>query len=522
MTLSAVFAATDLSAIRLINETGGASWSPAPAEGTPNGEAGPNAALDAARRTVSQAAEWVAAGAGGGRRLSLVCVDTSDSQCQWLRSPSREEPAVVAAARAAGEDWGASLPIGSLQGLWDPPSQGEHAATDAEAQSPPAQRQSLLAALTARRGAKGVGAAAQGVVISIPDALIRLWLDELDERSVRADRAVTLWHAMAAAWAPEAPPSDDKDITAIILLDNDRRAVWAWSAGSQLVVGGQVSLARSQAPREGEQRAPEPGPAQAAPRLSMDWLSWGAHLGTTPARIVIVGPRAQDLARSLAERWPAAASASCIPSTDPIAETVRRAATALRDRPIDAQPRHLLVGLTHRPTRALRARYRWGAVALVLLALALAATAWRMQQAATAMRAMAESTRADIRARIESLNDPTLAAARSPVLTLESKLAELRNREAVKLPESPKPIYAEITRTLDVLTEYPAARLTQLNVDSRQQSQLQLIGLDRRTTEELAVKLEQLGGSLVWSRTSRGGGDANQQVVFNGAWIRGE
>ncbi len=523
MPSTAVFASTDLSTLRLLTDGGSLTWSAAPTAPGSDSNSPADQTLEAVRARVSQAADWIAADVAAARQLSLVCLDIDQTSCLWLRSPSREEPAVIAAARAASQDWGASLQNGSFQGLWDDPAQADES-TDASGQSG-AGSQSALASLRAlmNRSQKRLSLAAQGVVISIPDAIARLWLDALDERGVRVDRVLTLWHAMAIGWSPADPTRtpDPKDITGVILLDRDRRAVWAWAREGELLAGGQIILPRAVAPREGEERLPEPSPALAASRLSMDWLTWSTQLGSTPTRFVIVGPKGAELAKALSERWPGASTASCIPSSDPIDDTVNRAEAEVRKQALDSHPRRVLVGLTHRPTRAVRARYRWFAVALVLLALSLAALAWRMQRASVDLLEMADRTRQEMRLRIESLNDPALVSTRSPLMTLESELIRLRAKETIRLPEPPRPIHTEIMRALAVLSQYDTVRLTQLNIDSRQQSQLQVIGLDRRMTEELAIKLEQLGGSLAWSRATRGG-TSDQPVMFNGIWIRSE
>ncbi len=570
MSTSAAFISTDLSRLLLYSGSAPAAWIAGAGPGAHT--AGATQTIEMVRTRVASAADFIAARSEGDRRLALICVDVDQALCLWLRSPSDEPASLAQAARSEAEDWGSSIPIGTMQSL-RPPASNPRPGASSSLQTSPLRRWSARSLgarssgrATANRNTTGAAAANgmthpsdAGVVLSIPDALVRLWLDALDDQRLRAGSILTLWHALASAWTSTPTPAGAAfspqpalrspgpaqardEMVAIIAVEPGRRAVWAWTRGGELIVGGQATLPKLASPSaigsatcEIATAQPEKdispgssaGDQPSAPlaqafepvggRIALDWLAWATRLGAPPSRIVLVGP-APDCAAlrtALTSRWPTAAGATIHETSDPIGQTIRRTTEHAQSDDNPAGPRRFLVRLTNRPTRALRARYRWAAVAMGLLSLTLAALALRVQRSASELRILAGSAQDAVQTILASLDDPTLTSARNPVLVLQSKLTELRSKQGVKLPEPPRPIHTEITRALDALTQHEQARLRQLLIDSRQGSFVQLDVPDRRTGEEVTVKLEQLGGAMSW-RSTRSGSD--QSLRFNGVW----
>jgi hypothetical protein len=481
----------DLSEANLAGN-GPARWSAPAITGEPT--------VESLRARAEHAAEWLAGLKREGKRLSLVCLDVEAASCLWLRSPSAEAPVLNATLRQATQDWGGALAGGSVQRMID-------------AESPEkAGRPSLLDTVRRPIGKPkpAAGTAAGCPVLSLPSALARLWLDELDARGVRAERVVTLWHAMALAWGLPANPSD---VTAVILLEPGTRAVWSWCRGADLIVGGSVM---EEPPAEAEDTA-SANARRLAGRLALDWLTWSAHLGLTPLRIVLVGDGVEALRPPLAERFPTT-SISAESARDPVMNTVIKASAATKPEQDAPSPRRCLVSLTQRPTRALRTQYRWAAAALVCLAAALGLLSFRMARAGGEVRTKQVEVDAESRGLVQRLNDPKLAEAPNILKSLESEYAKLRNLQPPKPPPSPKPMRAEIERLVGVLAKREGIRMVQLSLDMRAPSSMQLTVPDRRTGEDIRVALQKDDPALDWREGGSLGTD--QSIRLTGTWTR--
>lgn len=482
----------DLASLTL---TGDASlaWSPLP---TPDASARDAEML---RARAVDAASAVAAALNGRRRLSVVCVDAEGALCLWLKAPSEAEPVLAATLRAATQDWGDSIAASTFQII--------------RQQSDRPQSQSLLQTLRKPVGKPDPAAltSAGAPLIAAPLSLVRLFLDALDARGIRADSVVTLWHAMTSAWNP-APLAQES--RAILLVEPGDRVVWCWAKGSSLLAGG---TARENSAEDSTQQEPHtPQPERAAARLALDWMTWTAHLGITPSNIIVVGPDHAEFVEQLRTRFPSS-NITLQRFDDPVDETARRAETAAD--PND--PARSLVALANRPTRASRAQYRWTAAALLLLASALATMGWRMNQASA--RLASERTKAveTARASAESLNDPGLLSQPNLLRSLETRLVTLQNKPPPKKAPAPRPIHDETQRIIDVLSKHEGVRLVQLSIDMRQPNTLQLTVPDRRTGEEIRLALQQNAGDLVW--TQGGAAIAGDQVLrLSGTWTTPE
>lgn len=504
---------SDLSEVRLIGDGASQRWSPA-GYGPAEGESSEPAAADF-RAIAQSAGQWTAAEATPRKGLALACIDVHETMCVWLRAPSASPPVLASALRALGQDWGPDFAIGSIEAIGAPAA--EHA-----------RRRPFQRAPKNRPGAEH-----RGPVLCIPDALPRLWLDELDRRGVRPAAVVTLWHALALAWGGEG----EAGMSGAVLIEPDRRLVWAWARGRELAAGGSVTLPAPPMPPSESAIGPPPVPAdssewlkQAAHRLALDWLSWGAQVGAVPRRLTILGPEAGRLAEALRAGWKDV-PVECREEPDPAAITLDRAAEAWRALPAGA-PRAgvCLAHLTNRPTRAVRARYLLAGMAILALAVGVAGMGWRLHAASGQLRASAAQVRDEAAALAGTMKRPLVNRTSSLVMDLDKRLAELRKIEPPKLPPPPKPIWQEAKRLTDELARHEGVKLTTLYITMVTAQSSAQVALPegnpidvRRIVEGLTPALEAAppGGGLSWKRQAEGAG-AERRLLLRGTWIEGK
>lgn len=303
-----------LAGARLVGPGFDRAWTAPPLADDGGGGAG--ASAGGAGAAVRAAAAWVAEQLGSATRiLELVTVDVAGGICSWISAPSAEPAVVTAAIR---QHAGSTSPL-------------------KEAILSPARSTQALAA----PGGGADRATTRYPVLSLPDAPVRVFLDELDRRGIEVRAVESLWHALAAAWDPAAeragsrrgrePGSDrvvagDGPATAIVMLDpghdSDGRLVWAWSRQGALLAAGSMRLATVVPPRRpevplrealretgaeeptavvdlarrvGGEAREEPAPAALAcaepetGRLALDWLAFAAQTGVNPERIIAFG-----------------------------------------------------------------------------------------------------------------------------------------------------------------------------------------------------------------------------------------
>lgn len=476
---------SDLSLVRLVAEGVDATWKAPPITDEEQDSARP------LLRRANDAAAWISAQPAVRRRLSGAVIDVDDALCAWIKAPSDARPVLSAALRSLMQEWGDDRLADSVEPL------AEHQSVESTADRSPLLRS--LRRLRQRRTEEVESPTTQaeashhGValgVVAVPDALVRLWLDALDRRNIRASRVMTLWHAMAAAW--NRGPGDG--VGAVLLIDEGRVA-WAWTQGGGLLAGGTVEL---EPPRLAAEDAPAPDSSSEDPlpsackRLALDWLTWSSQLTLTPERIVIVGPGCRAWADALAQHW-APIDVECVEEPAPIGATLKRlAAGAPESAPVSS--RRCLETLTRRPTRALRARYRLASAAMILLLVAVSSVAFRLRQKANEWHAKAGSIREES---VELVRDgfPSLATARitDPDKTAQAEVQKLMQTEPVNLPPTPRPIPQEIERVASILADPTfngEVRLVTLQLDQMPNgNQLQYIAPDRQVAAEILRRL---------------------------------
>jgi len=503
MKLAGCYASTDLSWLRLITESGTQSWR-APDGISDVGEGDPTTARGL-RKTADEAARWVAQQPSSRKRLGAVVLDVDESLCVWLKAASSAAPVLTSAMRKRGEDWGDVGAAWTVEPL--------------VAQTPARKRPFKRSKTTgeAAKGSSGVAA------LNIPDALIRLWLDGLDRSGVRVDAVMTLWHAMAQAEAPAGGQEGARPGMRAIVLVEEERLTWAWADGADLLTGGVVALESAPTPEPSPDSREQPVGESLSPierasrRLSLDWLSWGSQLGASPSRAVVVGPApgARQLRSALKLMLPDLEFVE-VERADPAAWVISSA----MDRrvwlvPSEAQSRTCLTRLTTRPTRAVRARYMWMALALGLLAAAAAGVGWRVNSLAHAWQTEAENRYSQ--ARQAALNRfPALQGTRNIVMALEGEYQKVATQKPFEPPPPPPPIFDEISRVLDLLGSHESVRLQRMDLEQGRGGDLQFTVPDERLGVQLLIELSPEGSPVKWER--RANNNLERQLSLVGVW----
>ncbi|MEL6499642.1 MAG: hypothetical protein AAFZ67_10290 [Planctomycetota bacterium] len=345
--------------LRLIGDSDAEQWAP------PH-DADPSA-------VPAMAAAWLRTQLSG--RIGLLCLDLRGAVCSWLDVPSSDAAVVRAAARQAPPGMWADWPqmmsdSGGAIGLdWRAAS----VQTATPTAAPPRPRRAI-----SFRSAEDTPAAPKprAAALGVSDLPVRLLLDELDRAGVAVNRVASLWHAMAAAWDPGAAPApagddedplssrDDSD-AAVVLVTEDGRLAWAWSSAGTLLAAGTTRI--DGAALAGDADAS----AQAAGRISADWLAWTSQLARSPGRVVCladdaIGDGIAMLGRAIGSSW-SQASIDLFRVPDPIGSTLLRlretTAGGKPTRPLD--PLAGLDELASRPGRTHKAMYRWCALAMI-------------------------------------------------------------------------------------------------------------------------------------------------------------
>lgn len=404
---AACLVATDLTALRLLADGVDEAWS-APAPDDPDH---PTPLRDLA----AAAADWIVERLPA-RRIDTLCLDVDEARCLWIAAPTREAAVISAAVRQRRAEWGDDDGAGDLvQPLVEPrPSRkGEPDASDAFA-----------------------------AVLETPDAATKLLLDALDSRGVRVGEALSLWHALASRAGDE--------LTCVVASDRPSRLIWAWGDEGGLVAAGMC-------------RRPEAagGDGAAAGRLTLDWLTWGAQLGRTPARCITLG-ELSAVGDEVRTRWPNVAIENA-ESDDPVRELLLTPAIA----PGADNPRRSTPTLTRRPSRSHRRVYRLAALGVALAAVGVAGLGLRAQRAAAGYRDARAELISESRELVRSVA-PGSETNPDLVSVLQSHFAQLqRDQPPLPVPPVPKPIFAELKRLLEGAVPIEGVTVNRISLEDR-------------------------------------------------------
>jgi hypothetical protein len=243
---------------------------------------------------IDSAASWISSKAGPGGRISALVLDADGGVCSWATVPERDLGVVETVVRQQSE------------GLGDPRSSDQ---TDAGSSSgsgvvwfyAPGTSDSTIQPLGATPVDPGSEADARerAAVLSVGDGIGRVLIDRIDRLGIETTVACTIWHAMASAWDPatawksRAPSTgnvveSEPGVVAVVLVEPSGRLLWSWTRGGRLLAAGSQRL-----PRMGggdDQPASVLLTADAAARLTADWLAWSAQLAIAPGRVVMLVP----------------------------------------------------------------------------------------------------------------------------------------------------------------------------------------------------------------------------------------
>lgn len=497
MSAPTLLIATDLSAMRLVGERTDDAWSapPAPADQP--------AGVGDLRVRAREAAKWVAARPAVRRRLAAVVLDVEETLCVWVVAASDAAPVVTAAARNVLSEWETAVAPPAVEPIRGPrrsderkrparrPGLGTEASADADAEADDDDPSAIPSG----------GAMA---VLALPDALARLFLDELDKLGVRADAVRSLYHA-AATW--DAP--DDGRRVATVLVEPDGRLVWSWSRGGRLLTGGSARLG-----------PPDDDHTDAAlRRVALDWLTWAGQLSGPPDVIRAIGADAERVAGVLRD---AAGDppVETVDAPDPIGATLRRAAAPPAPPADDGNL--VLARLSGRATRDTRRRYQLAGAALLAAALAVGSVAfWLVTLTAEFReRALAERERAVdlVLENFPAANERNAQA--DPLRTARGLANQELDRLDVEPPPTPAPIFEETKRIAAILSSRPAEesaiRLDDLTLDQLLTNTVRFTTNDRSTTTALANEITGPGALIDWSA---GRSSTPETRTLTGRWI---
>ncbi len=435
------------------------------------------------------AARWVAHRCGAGRRLAVACVDVSESSCVWLSAPSADPDIVAASLRMAGEEWEALDPGSTVQPVVGPRG---NAAT---------KRATRVFGVRIA-GEDGPAQAVRMPVIVSSDALVRLWLDELNRSGVRVGVVASLWHAMASGWRSETTASG-AEIEAVALCDGER-LVWCWSRAGRLLTGGWMAIPRVRSEEEPDE-PPSVDARAAMARLSLDWLSWAAQIGDTPQRVTLVGSDVEALAAPLEESWPDA-RVERVPTEDAIGATLSRVEQRLSEGDSGAEPaysdedpRESMVALSRRRGRAHQRLYTGVGATCALLAVGIGALGWRAREHASALRREVDNARDSSKAMVMEVA-PGLAESASPRMAALSALEAMRKEQPTfSDPPAARPIMDEAARVLSVMSDLSSRGLQfdELVLHEGLPSGA-MTAPDFETGEEVSARLRAAPGRIRW------------------------
>ncbi|MBK7403829.1 MAG: hypothetical protein IPJ41_04140 [Phycisphaerales bacterium] len=456
----------------------------------------------ALERGLREAAAWVSERlkVQGRAELAAVVLDSDGALCSWLTTTSTDPAAVDAMLRHAGEPGEDE----ATHAMGSPP----HLSLSEDVRVPGgATIQPLLSP-----GGEGAVRARLGVM-AVPDASVRLLLDELDSQGVGVGRVVTIWHAMSEAFDGEGSlghaervVAESASTVAQVLVDpSSGRLVWSWSRGGAPLCAGSFRVEKT---GESEVRIARRDIA----RLATDWIAWSTQLGASPSRLRLVAPPGawadeSGMGEAVSGAWPGA-TADITFDEDPVSLALARFAERESDAPAEAKPSLEQLGM--RPGRQHRAMYWWAAAAIVLASLGMGVAAWKVQSSASAIRRDAAKARSDWRKQAEQLL-PAVATGPAASRSFDGKaIADLREsidkrrQSLTPIKATPeKPVLQEL-ETLAFVLGNPDYDVQKIDLSSAAVV-IDLYVPDTAAYEELVASLGSIAGSSVstWDKSPR-------------------
>lgn len=491
----------------------------------------------ALQRGLRDGAAWLAERlrTHGRARLAALVLDADGSLCSWVSTPSADPDAIGAMLRHAGAPAGeedASHAMGSPPQLSLSP----------DAQTPGAASVQPLGAgdsreapsgLVRRRSQTGPQPRQRMGVLVVPDATVRLLLDELDAHGVAVGRTVSVWHAIAEAFGGPGSASRAERVVAepsatsaqLVLDPASGRTLWVWSRSGVPVAAGafRVILTGS-----GAQARPSLERADLA-RLASEWIAWSTQLGASPSRVHVLLPAeawtdSASLGESVAAVWPGA-TADIAFDDDPLGAALSRFADGLGEgAPADAGS-PALVSLQSRPGRQHRSMYRWAAASIALAAGVMGVAAYVLNESAKTAVEEAAAARTGWRevagGILPSVNEDYMAEPNFDGEAVAELGAELdrRRREIAPVQATPeKPVLSELEALSFVLgnADY---RLTRLDI-SGSSVYIDVTVPDTAAYEELMESLSRIAGSSIrrWEPSVNPAPQGQIRVQLTGFW----
>lgn len=502
--------------------------------------------------------------------VSILCLDLSASSMSCIASPSADPAVVDVIARfggstsgGGGSGGGGGASSGGSGGMDNAESLRGNSAVEYFAQDPldstvqaldpeanaghkperaKVEVKDLLTRLKMGKSGKkdssqaaNSGANERFPIIAMTDVPARLLIDRLDEMGITVESTVSFWHACAMAWDPAWSPTASEEeltqgdplhvsaessragVTATIVIDPKGRLIWTWSRAAKLLVGGSMRLRISTpvlAGLEGEPISDDPDVQphvqfgrDEVTRLATEWLSWAAHLGCVPSRIVCVVPgddpgMVSEFGSLLTKTWPGAMlDAAMVP--DPILATLRRLAERLEQTPKSRnsiQSNNALVSLSTRSGREHRKLYVWIALAIAALGTLVILATMKLQRATL-----------DIKARSVSISEDAMNIAKDyfpearvlpGVSLVDSTTQEVdrlrKSAEPAKRADPSIPILEEL-ETLSMVVGNPqyAVELIKLEASTNANQDLHIVAENNADADAMKEALNSISGSFV-------------------------
>ncbi len=481
---------------------------------------------DAARAVSGWIAERLRAVGGRHATIDVLCIDVDGGACSWVSAPSAD-PRVVEAIIRQGPGLGEETDFAG--------STSPSATLGADVDVPGAATLQPLVATTNKRSRSGaVDARRRLAVLAIPDAAVRVVIDELDRVGIDVGHVMSYWHAVAQAWDPSAEKSramtvaddrvvsEDEPTTASVVIDPAGRLIWTWSRGGELLTAGAMRLVRG-----GDDNALLVSRADVG-RLAAEWLAWSAQLGQAPSRVVCVAPEslvedgdslgASGLGAALGQSWPGAAvDMGVVP--DPVGATLERVAQRVGGDGA-ANPRTTLVGLSNRPGRSHRSMFIWLSTAILAASGVCGVVAVRTGSISTKTDALVRQIEAERLEIVQQAIGTEAAAQPDWMMQLRGALRKERKALQAGLQRNElMPVMQEL-ETVSFVIGYPDFELRDLSFGQLNASFTVTVPSIEQY-EQLRESLRYVAGSSVnWSaKADEERGSDRVRVRCQGQWI---